>query len=250
MSEGISPSFYECKDGTKLAYHYHQGSSGLPTVIFLGGLMADMKGSKATSLEAFARERGQNYLRFDYSGHGQSGREFKEGTIGRWTEDALTLIDSLTLGPLILVGSSMGGWIAINVALKRPQRLHALVGIAAAPDFTQELMWNAFSNEIKDQILTKGVHYASSDYGDPYPITLQLIEEGRLHLCLNHKLDVDVPVRLLHGMADTTVPWEYAPRLAKALRHEDVTITLIKDGDHSLSRDEDLKALKDIVRGL
>ncbi|WP_343564146.1 alpha/beta fold hydrolase [Kiloniella sp. b19] len=247
-----TPDFLERQDGEQLAYVKTEAASGKekPTVVFLGGFMSDMEGSKATFLEQLARDEGFGYVRFDYLGHGQSSGRFVDGTISRWTEDALTIVDELTEGPLILIGSSMGGWIMLNIALQRADRIHSLIGIAAAPDFTQELMWEKFDQDAKDALLNEGVYHQPSDYGDPYPITLKLIEDGRQHLLLNRKLPIDCPVHLLQGMQDKPVPWDYAPRIVEALRSTDVQVTLIKDGDHSLSREEDLERLKSLLTGM
>ena len=225
-----------------LAYHSTAGRA--PGIIFLGGFLSDMTGTKATALEAYARERGQAFLRFDYQGHGQSSGRFEDGTIGRWAEDAVAAIDALTTGPQVLVGSSMGGWIMLLAALARPQRVAALVGIAAAPDFTEDLMWQRFPEEVKAEIETKGVYYEPSDYAEtPYPLTKHLIEEGRRHLLLRAAIPLACPVRLLHGMRDPDVPWETALRLAERLESRDVEVTLVKDGDHRLSEPADLRRL-------
>lgn len=225
-----------------LAYHSTAGRA--PGIIFLGGFLSDMTGTKATALEAYARERGQAFLRFDYQGHGQSSGRFEDGTIGRWAEDAVAAIDALTTGPQVLVGSSMGGWIMLLAALARPQRTAAMVGIAAAPDFTEDLMWQRFPEEVKAEIETKGVYYEPSDYAEtPYPLTKHLIEEGRRHLLLRAAIPLACPVRLLHGMRDPDVPWETALRLAERLESRDVEVTLVKDGDHRLSEPADLRRL-------
>ena len=204
-----------------------------------------MTGSKATALEAYARRRGQAFLRFDYQGHGQSSGRFEDGTVGRWAEDAVAAFDALTEGPQILVGSSMGGWIMLLAALARPQRVAALLGIAAAPDFTEDLMWRRFPAEVRAAIEQKGVYHLPSDYSEsPYPITKHLIEEGRRHLLLNAPIPLRCPVRLLQGQRDPDVPWQTALRLAEKLESDDVEVTLIKDGDHRLSEPQDLARLE------
>ena len=208
--------------------------------------MSDMTGSKAMAIEAFARERGQACLRFDYSGHGESEGKFEEGTIGSWFQDALAAFDALTEGPQTVVGSSMGGWIALLLARARAERVAALVGIAPAPDFTEDLIWANLSAARRDELMTKGVFYEPSEYGEkPYPITRALIEDGRKHLLLRGPLAYDGKVRLLHGMLDASVPWEISPKIASVLTAADVRVTLVKDGDHRLSRDQDL----DLLRG-
>ncbi len=226
-----------------LAYHSTAGRA--PGIIFLGGFLSDMTGTKARALEAYARGRGQAFLRFDYQGHGESSGRFEDGTIGRWAEDAIAAIDELSEGPQILVGSSMGGWIMLLAALARPERVAALLGIAAAPDFTEDLMWQRFPEEIKAEIETQGVHYEASDYAEtPYPLTKRLIEEGRRHLLLRGPIPLTCPVRLLHGMQDPDVPWETALRLADKLESRDVEVVLVKDGDHRLSEPADLRRLE------
>jgi pimeloyl-ACP methyl ester carboxylesterase len=189
-------------------------------------------------------------LRFDYSGHGASGGDFLDGTIGAWLADALAAIDALTSGPLILVGSSMGGWIALLTALARPDRIAALVGIAAAPDFTQRLMWDTMAPSERATLQRDGVLYVPSQYGDPTPITRALIEDGDNHLVLTGRMPIHCPVRLLHGQADPDVPWELALRIAEQVETPDTQIILVKDGDHRLSRPADLALLRQTVATL
>ncbi len=232
-------------DGVELGWAKLDGRG--PTVVFLSGYRSDMTGDKATALAAFCAERGRAMLRFDYSGHGSSGGRFEDGTIGVWTEDALAAMDHLTDGPLILVGSSMGGWIALLCAVARRDRIAALVGIAAAPDFTEALMWQALSFEQRARLMQHGVIHVPSQYGDPTPITRALIEDGRNHLLLSSPIALDCPVRLLHGQADPDVPWEMALRIAEQLDSADVQVTLVKDGDHRLSRPQDLALLRRTV---
>ena len=228
-------------DGVELVWARLDGRS--PTVVFLPGFRSDMTGDKATALAAFCAERGQAMIRFDYSGHGSSGGSFEDGTIGRWTEDALAVIDRLSGGKLVLVGSSMGGWIALLAARARPDRVAALIGIAAAPDFTEALMWEAMTFEERATIMRDGVLHLPSQYGEPYPITRALIEDGRTRLLLNGPIAIDCPVRLLHGQRDADVPWEMALRIAERVTSEDVEVVLVKDGDHRLSRPQDLALL-------
>ena len=235
-------------DGIELAWILQSGAS--PTVVFLPGYRSDMTGDKATALSAFCAERGQAMLRLDYSGHGASGGQFEDGTIGIWAADAQTVIDRVTQGPLILVGSSMGGWIALLTALARPQRTAALVGIAAAPDFTERLMWDSMAPPERATLLREGVLRVPSQYGEPTPITRALIEDGRNHLVLTGVIRLDCPVRLLHGQADPDVPWELALRTAAAITTPDVEVTLVKDGDHRLSRPRDLALLCRTVAAL
>lgn len=226
---------------TPLAYRAIDGKG--PGVVFLGGFHSDMTGSKAAYLAEWCAARGRAFLRFDYSGHGVSGGRFDAGTIGRWAEDAAAVLTALTEGPQILVGSSMGGWIALLLALRHPGRVAGLIGIAAAPDFTEELMWAQFPAEIRARIERDGAWTRPSAYGDGYPITRALIEDGRNHLLLNGPIALDMPVRLLHGQDDPDVPWQHSLRLAERLAGTDVEVTLIKDGDHRLSRSQDLSLL-------
>jgi pimeloyl-ACP methyl ester carboxylesterase len=228
-------------DGVQLAW-VKQGGQG-PIVVFLPGFRSDMTGDKATALADYCAARNQAMLRFDYSGHGASDGRFEDGTIGGWADDAISIIDRQTEGPLVLVGSSMGGWIALLAALARPQRVAALIGIAAAPDFTETLMWQAMTFEERARLMRDGVLHVPSQYGGPYPITRALIEDGRTHQLLNAPIAIDCPVRLLHGQQDPDVPWETALRIAGQLTGQDVQVHLVKDGDHRLSRPPDLALL-------
>jgi pimeloyl-ACP methyl ester carboxylesterase len=207
-----------------------------------------MTGTKALFLEDYCRRRGCAYLRFDYFGHGASSGDFAEGTIGRWREDAVAAIDSLTEGPQILVGSSMGGWIMVLAALARPERIHALVGIAAAPDFTADLLPHRLNPAQLAELEEKGRIVLPSDY-DPagYPYTKALVDDGNRNLVLRADVPLACPVRLLHGMADTSVPWRQSLWLAERLTGADVALTLVKDGDHRLSRDSDLARLARVI---
>ncbi len=215
-----------------------------PTVVFLPGYHSDMTGDKAKALAALCARRGQALLLFDYSGHGASAGTFEDGTIGSWTQDALAVIDALTDGPLVLVGSSMGGWIGLLAALARPDRVAAYIGIAAAPDFTETLMWDAMTFEERATLMDRGILRQPSPYGDPLPITRALIEDGRTHLLLGAPIPLAIPVRLLQGQQDDDVPWETALRLAERVDTADVQVLLVKDGSHRLSRPEDLALLE------
>jgi pimeloyl-ACP methyl ester carboxylesterase len=236
-------------DGATIAYHRLPGAE--PGVIFFGGFRSDMNGTKALFLEDYCRRNGRAFVRFDYFGHGGSSGKFADGTIGRWREDSLAVIDSLTSGPQILVGSSMGGWIMLLAALARPERVAALVGIAAAPDFTQELLWPRLDEAQQREIMARGEVLLPSDY-DPagYLYTWALIEEGRRHLLLGRPVALDMPVRLLHGLADASVPWQLSLRLADRLTSRDVAVTLVKDGDHRLSGGADLARLAQTLDAL
>ncbi|MGE0715509.1 MAG: alpha/beta fold hydrolase [Alphaproteobacteria bacterium] len=222
-----------------------------PGVVFLGGFRSDMTGTKATALEEACRTAGRAFLRFDYSAHGASEGRFEDGTIGGWAADAVAMIDAMTDGPQILVGSSMGGWLMVLAALARPARVAGLVGVAAAPDFTQDLIWDEIPEAVRRVLRETGVwHEPSSHDPEPYPITLRLIEEGRQRLVLRAPIPLACPVRLLHGMADRDVPWTQSQKLLERLEAADVTLTLVKDGDHRLSRPEDLARLTATVETL
>src|SRR5580704_17533421 len=229
-------------DGIALTWSRLDGAS--PTVVFLPGFRSDMNGEKATALAAFCAARGQAMLRLDYSGHGISGGRFEDGTIGRWIDDALAVLDRQSDGPVVLVGSSMGGWIALHVGLARKERVVGLLGIAAAPDFTETLMWQAMTFEQRATLMRDGVLYVPSQYSDPYPITRALIEDGRNQLLLSDPIAIDCPVRLLHGQCDPDVPWEVALRIAGQVSSPDILVTLVKDGDHRRSRPQDLALLQ------
>nr|WP_294549808.1 alpha/beta hydrolase [uncultured Rhodopila sp.] len=235
-------------NGTELAWARVEGRA--PTVVFLPGFRSDMTGDKATMLAAFCAGRGQAMLRFDYSGHGASSGAFEDGTIGAWAADAIAAIDALTAGRLVLVGSSMGGWIALLTALLRPDRIAGLVGVAAAPDFTQRLMWDAMATPERAKLQRDGVLHVPSQYGEPTPITRALIEDGAQHLVLTGRVPLRCPVRLLHGQADPDVPWELALEIVRQVETPDARVTLIKDGDHRLSRPADLEVLRQTVAGL
>jgi len=228
-------------DGERLAWMKVEGQG--PTVVWLGGFRSDMTGTKAQALADWATAAGAGYLRFDYTGHGASSGDFGDGTIGRWRADALAAIDALTEGPLVLVGSSMGGWIASLVALARPERVKALVLIAPAPDFTEKLMLPSLSEAARADLDRDGVWMAPSDYGDPYPLTRRFLTEGGDWSILPGPVAIAAPVRILQGGADDAVPWRHALALAEAITGEDVVFTLIRDGDHRLSRPQDLSRL-------
>jgi pimeloyl-ACP methyl ester carboxylesterase len=229
--------------GATIAYRSLDGKT--PGVMFLSGFMSNMQGTKALEVERYCRAAGHAFVRFDYQGHGESSGEFADGTIGSWVADAVAVLDECTEGPQILIGSSMGGWIMLLVALARPDRVAGLIGIAAAPDFTEDLMWDRFDQDRRDTIQRHGVFYEPSEFGDqPYTITLKLIEEGRSHLLLRRPIALHCPVRLLHGMRDDSVPWMTTSQIAEKILSEDVGIFLVKDGDHRLSRDQDIARLK------
>jgi len=221
-------------NGRKLAYHALPGRG--PGVVFLGGLRSDMGGTKALALEHWARARGRAFVRFDYSGHGESSGDFLEGCIGDWAADARAVIEALTQGPQVLVGSSMGGWIALLLARAMPGRVAALVGIAAAPDFTEDSMWANFDAQQRAALAERGHVDLPSDYSDqPYRITRHLIEEGRRNLVLQSPLPLPFPVRLLQGTHDTDVPPAVALKLMDHADCPDLHLTLVKGADHRFS---------------
>lgn len=244
---------HEGSAGEELAYLIEapERPAGPIGLTWLGGFKSDMTGTKAEALAAWARGADRLFLRFDYYAHGQSSGEFRKATIGRWREDALAAIDALAEGPQILIGSSMGGWMALLAALARPERVKGLVLIAPAPDFTEELMWKGFAEEIKETLTCDGIYREPSDYSDePYEITMKLIEEGRNHLILDAPIPLTCPVRILQGMKDPDVPWAHAMRLVDALQSTDVTINLSKSGDHRLSTPDDIARLVQVVETL
>ena len=229
-------------DGAKIAYRRRPGRS--PGVVFLGGFMSDMTGTKAEALDRFCAARGQAYLRFDYFGHGASSGAFRDATVGRWRADALAVLDALTEGPQVLVGSSLGGWIMLLAALARPARVKALVGIAAAPDATEDLMWAELSEAQRAVLLRDGSIRLPSAYNpEGYVYTRALIEEGSQHLVMRAPIPLACPVRLLHGMRDADVPWRTSLALEEKLESRDVAVTLVKDGDHRLSTGDNLALL-------
>jgi pimeloyl-ACP methyl ester carboxylesterase len=237
-----APAILARPDGATIAYHRLAGKA--PGVVFLPGLRSDMTGTKAIFLEEHCRQRGHAYLRFDYFGHGMSSGDFAAGTIGRWAEDVIAVLDRLSEGPQILVGSSMGGWIMLLAARARTSRIHALVGIAAAPDFSEDLFWTRLDPGQQREFRDKRVITLPSDY-DPagYTYHMSLFEEARRHLVLRAEIALDCPVRLLHGMRDISVPWQRSLALAERLGSRDVAVILVKDGDHRLSTPSDLARL-------
>jgi pimeloyl-ACP methyl ester carboxylesterase len=243
------PSYLVPAPGRRLAFCRTPGAA--PEVLFCGGYTSDMTGTKALALERFCRERGRGFTRFDYSGHGASSGDFADGTIGRWAEDALAIVDRVTAEPLLVVGSSMGGWIMLLIALARPARTRSLIGVAAAPDFTEDLLLPRATPEQRRALAAQGYWLQPSAYGGaPYPVTRQLIEEARAHLLLRGPIAIRCPVHLLHGQRDPDVPWQTALRLAERLEAVDVTVELIKAGDHRLSTPADLAQLATAVQRL
>jgi pimeloyl-ACP methyl ester carboxylesterase len=255
MTQSPEPQFLDLGEGAearRIAVLARPGKG--PPVVWLGGFRSDMRATKAEALDAWAAEKGRAFVRFDYSGHGESGGDFRECTISRWLEDALAVLDAFATEPPILVGSSMGGWIALlgtRALLARGRPPAGLVLIAPAVDFTERLMWDQFPDDIRRAIETEGVFLRPSLYSDePYPITRALIEDGRKHLLLGQTIRTGCPVHVLQGMQDPDVPWRHALELVEHLPGDSVSMTLVKDGDHRLSRPEDLERLIAAVEGL
>lgn len=230
---------------------YEQIDGRHPGVMFCGGFMSDMSGSKASALAAHCAASGRAFVRFDYSGHGESDGRFVDGTIGRWRDEALAVLDGLTVGPQVVVGSSMGGWIALLLALAQPQRVRGLVLLAPAPDFTQAIWDHELTVAERARLLQDGHMERPSEYSaEPYVITWQLIEDGRRHLLLENPIDIRCPVRILHGMRDGDVAWERSIMLVERLQGSDTCLTLLKSGDHRLSTADDLARLCAVVDNL
>lgn len=245
------PHFFATPQGRRLAYHLHAGRG--PVVVFLGGLKSDMEGTKALHLEDWARREGRAFLRFDYSGHGQSSGLFEEGAIGDWAQDSFEIIQALTEGPVLPVGSSMGGWQALLLSRSMGARIAGMVTIAAAPDFTEDGYWASFTDAQKSQIEKAGQVEIPSDYMEPYIITRRMIEDGRQHLVLHAPLELPFPVRCLQGTRDTAVSTDTALRLLDHATCPDMRLTLVKDADHRFSDGPCLTlieaAIEDVLSG-
>jgi pimeloyl-ACP methyl ester carboxylesterase len=239
----MTTTYFTSPEGRRLAFRHNPASTGKLTFVWMCGFKSDIGGTKVLRLEDWANRTGHGFLAFDYSGHGQSDGAFEDGTVSQWRADALAAIDSQTDGPLVIVGSSMGGWMALLAALARPDRVKGLVLIAPAPDFTEKLMWPDFPPEAQAEIMEQGFTLRPSGYDEPYTITRALIEDGRQWQVLEKPIAFDGPVRILQGMQDADVPWTHAARLVDAMTTSDLTITLIKDGDHRLSREQDIARL-------
>lgn len=235
----------ETPQGRRIAYHRSVGDG--PGILFLGGFMSDMDGTKAVWLEDWARRRGRGFLRFDYSGHGASAGRFEDGSIGDWSEDAAAILHEVTTGPQILVGSSMGGWISAILIGQMPERIAGFVGIAAAPDFTEDGFWAGFGPAERRDLAEIGVVHVPSEYGDPYPITRRLIEDGRRHLVLRRPLTAPFPVRLLQGTADADVSRDVALNLLDHIDGPDVRLTLVRGADHRFSTPDCLALIGDAI---
>ncbi len=233
-------------NGRRIAYAKTDGQG--PTILFLSGLKSDMEGTKAVALEAWAKAEGRAFLRFDYSGHGQSSGTFAEGSIGDWHQDTLAVVDQLIDGPVLVVGSSMGGWQALLLARARPGRVVGLVTIAAAPDFTEDGYWAGFSEAQKAELDREGFVTLPSEYDEDYIITKRLIEDGRDHLVLRSAMRLNMPVRFLQGTEDTAVPTAQAVKLLEHVEGNDIRLTLVKGADHRFSDDECLRTIQKMVK--
>ncbi|HEY0052347.1 MAG TPA: alpha/beta hydrolase [Caulobacteraceae bacterium] len=236
--------FMERPDGQRLAWRRTAGSG--PTVVWIGGWRSDMGGTKAEALATAAREGGWDYLRFDHFAHGASSGAFADATVGRWREDLLAVIDDLTQGPLVLVGSSLGGWLATLAAEARPERLHAVVLVCPAADFPDALMWPRLEDHVREAILRDGAHEAE-DFDGPYTLTRAFFDEARAWSLLDRSVAIAAPVRILQGMRDLDVPWAHTMRLVEAIEGDDVMVKLVKDGDHRLARPFDIFRLVRMV---
>jgi hypothetical protein len=244
----MAPQTLIREDGETIAYLRRDGKQ--PQILWLGGFKSDMGGTKAQALDTWAARRGQAYARFDYFGHGASSGDFVEGTISRWRDDALAVLDQIGEGPQVLVGSSMGAWIALLAARARPEKVKGLLLIAPAADFTEALIWARMSPQIRGEVMEKGFWVRPSAYGDgPYPITRRLIEDGRKYRLLGGPIEIGVPVHIVQGMQDPDVPWQHAMNLVEKLSGNPV-LTLIKQGDHRLSTAADLLRIERALDGL
>lgn len=242
--------FLNTAQGRRIAYVKTEGAKGYtgPTILFLAGLKSDMEGTKAVALEEWAKSQGRAFLRFDYSGHGESSGTFTEGCIGDWHEDTLAVVDQLIDGPVLVVGSSMGGWQSLLLARARADRVMGLVTIAAAPDFTEDGYWAGFTDDQKAELEQVGHVSIPSDYDEDYVITKRLIEDGRNHLVLRDPLALNMPVRFLQGTEDTAVPTAQAVKLLEHVTGDDIRLTLVKGADHRFSDEECLRTIQKMVK--
>ena len=245
MNNATELKFLSTPSGHKIAYKMSPKTKDQngPCMIWCGGLKSDMEGGKATHLHDWATKQNLAYVRFDYFGHGASTGTFRDGTISQWARDVVQVMDALTQGDVILIGSSMGGWASLLAAIKRPERVKALLLIAPAPDFTEKLMLPSWTDEQRNTLKEGGILYVPSDYGEPYEYSRALMDDGRNNQILDSPIKFDGPVRILHGAKDDVVPWEYSKQIVDIITSEDVDYTLVKNGDHSLSSPTDLKRL-------
>jgi len=242
----MTTAYLETAAGRRIAYHRHEGKG--PGIVFFGGFMSDMEGTKAVALQDWARGQGRGFLRFDYSGHGQSSGAFSDGCIGDWAQDAQAVITQLTEGAQILVGSSMGGWISAILTREIPDKIAGIVGIASAPDFTEDSMWADFTPEQRAELAEKGQILLPSDYDDPYTITHRLITDGRENLVLRAPLPMPFPVRFLQGTADADVDVDVAMRLLHHAEGDDIRLTLVKGADHRFTTPDCLRLIEEAVQ--
>ncbi|MEM9715653.1 MAG: alpha/beta hydrolase [Pseudomonadota bacterium] len=240
--------FFETNAGRRIAYEYVDGDG--PGVVFLSGFMSDMSGSKAIDLAAWARETGRAFLRFDYSGHGQSSGAFTDGCISEWADDAKEIILAKTKGPQILIGSSMGGWISLLVAKALPEKVAGFVGIAAAPDFTENMFDHALTDAQRAEVMEQGQTLLESEYDDPYPITKRLIEDGRTQFVMDQTLEMNMPVRLLIARGDAIVRTETQLAILDKLNSDDARFTVVKGGDHSFSGPRELRLIRKTIHSV
>ena len=241
MTGEIDLNYLSRKSGARIAYKQNQGNG--PTLIWCGGLKSDMEGGKAVHLHEWASRENRNFIRFDYFGHGKSSGRFRDGTISQWADDVTFVMDELSKGAVILIGSSMGGWAALMASMKRSARVKGLLLIAPAPDFTQKLTWEYWTEEQRQTLIDDGIVYVESDYDEPYEYSQILMEDGRANQILDKSIAFLGPVKILQGAMDTVVPWEYSKQILDVITSEDVDYTLVKNGDHSLSSPIDLKRL-------
>ena len=243
-----APTYLTTAQGRRIAYRHTAGTG--PTIVFLGGFKSDMQGTKAVHLEDWCNARGRAFLRFDYSGHGESSGLFEDGSIGEWAADAQAILSEVVEGPMLLIGSSMGGWISLLTARAMPQRIAGMVTIAAAPDFTEDGYWAGFSDEDRETVMSEGKIAIPSEYGEPYIITRKLIEDGRENLVLRDPLNLPFPVRFLQGTADEDVPMEWATRLLAHATGPDMRLVCLKDADHRFSDPVSLKLVEDALNNV
>jgi len=241
------PLYLDRTGGERIAYRTQSGRE--PGILWLGGFHSDMNGLKAQALAAWGARKGRAFVRFDYFGHGASSGDFRHGTISRWRDDALAVLDRVAKGPQIVAASSMGGWLALILARLRPERIAGMLLLAPAADFTEVLMWERMPADIRRQIMEEGSWLRETEHEEPYPITRELIEDGRNNLVLAGKIAPHFPVRILHGLADPDVPWQHGLRAADSIEG-DVTLTLVKNSDHRLSTPHDLKLIERALEGL
>lgn len=244
-------SKFKLPEGGEIAYHQLKSVSGKkPGIIYLSGYGSDMRGEKPTALERFCLENDYDFLRFEYLGIGDSSGEFLDHAIGDWFENTLAVLDHLTEGSQLLIGSSMGGWLMLKVALERKNRIAGLIGIAPAPDFTEILMWSQFNEEHKKQLQTQGVLNLKHLSGEDYYVTMKMIEQGRKLLVMKGEIDIEVPVSIIHGVRDMDVPYQLSLSLMEKLKSKDVDLHLIKNGMHRFSEPEDLRFLLRVTSGM